>query len=201
MSNVMSRSTRAIVLASAAGITTALFWSVSALFASAFAAGGTVRAAEASQGTRAVQVAVVRTADPAIERGRYLVRIGGCNDCHTPGYAESGGTMPDGDWLQGGDVGFKGPWGVSYPSNLRLTVQSMTEEQWVRFARVERLPPMPWFNLRDMSDEDLRAMYRFIRALGPKGERAPAPVAPGTPITTPFIVFEPQRAAGAVESF
>ena len=38
---------------------------------------------------------------------------------------------------------------------------------------------MPWFNLRDMSDDDLRAMYRFIRELGPKGERAPAAAAPG----------------------
>ncbi|MEJ2396973.1 MAG: cytochrome C, partial [Gammaproteobacteria bacterium] len=30
-----------------------------------------------------------------LERGRYLVRIGGCNDCHTAGYAESGGKTPE----------------------------------------------------------------------------------------------------------
>ena len=35
-------------------------------------------------------------------------------------------------------VGFQGPWGTSYPANLRLTVQSMTETQWVRFARDNR---------------------------------------------------------------
>lgn len=72
MSNELSRSARAFVLASAAGITAVVFWSISALFTSAFAAVGTV------------QLAVVRTADPAVERGRYLVRVGGCNDRHTP---------------------------------------------------------------------------------------------------------------------
>ncbi len=30
-----------------------------------------------------------------IERGRYLVGVGGCNDCHTTGYAEIGEAMPD----------------------------------------------------------------------------------------------------------
>ena len=51
---------------------------------------------------------------------------------------------------------------------------------------------MPWFNLRDMNDDDLRAMYRFVRELGPKGERAPAAAAPGVKVNTPVIVFEPQ---------
>jgi mono/diheme cytochrome c family protein len=134
------------------------------------------------------------TPEPAasVERGRYLVATSGCNDCHTAGYAENGGTTPPSDWLLGAPVGFRGPWGVSYPANLRLTVQGMSEVEWLRFARVQRLPPMPWFNLRDMSDEDLRSMYRFIRSLGPKGERAPAAVAPNGSVTTPFIQFTPQ---------
>jgi hypothetical protein len=62
----------------------------------------------------------------------------------------------------------------------------------VTFARVPRRPPMPWFNLRDMSDADLRAMYRFIRELGPKGQRAPLAAGPGVHVDTPVIVFEPQ---------
>jgi mono/diheme cytochrome c family protein len=128
----------------------------------------------------------------AIERGRYLVATSGCNDCHTAGYAENGGTTPQSEWLLGAPVGFRGPWGVSYPANLRLTVQGMSEAEWLRFARVERLPPMPWFNLRDMNDDDLRSMYRFIRALGPKGVRAPNAVAPNGNVTTPFIQFTPQ---------
>jgi len=136
------------------------------------------------------------TSTVSVERGRYLVAVSGCNDCHTPGYAEAGGRVPEGEWLQGAPVGFRGPWGVSYPANLRLTVQSMNEAQWLAFARVQRLPPMPWFNLRDMSDDDLRSLYRYIRALGPKGTRAPAAVAPGREVTTPFILFVPQTAPG-----
>jgi mono/diheme cytochrome c family protein len=131
-------------------------------------------------------------ADPAVKRGQYLVQIGGCNDCHTAGYAQTAGKVPVSEWLTGAPIGFRGPWGTSYAANLRLTLTALTEEQWLTFARVPRRPPMPWFNLRDMSDDDLRAMYRFIRDLGPKGERAPAAAAPGVTVNTPVIVFEPQ---------
>ncbi len=149
----------------------------------------------------AVTVATLATTEAApaaggaaasAERGRYLVSISGCNDCHTAGYAENGGKTPQADWLTGVPVGFRGPWGVSYPANLRLTVQDVSEAEWLRFARVPRMPPMPWFNLRDMSDDDLRSMYRFIRTLGPKGERMPAAVAPNGTVATPFIQFTPQ---------
>jgi mono/diheme cytochrome c family protein len=130
--------------------------------------------------------------DPLVARGRYVVAISGCNDCHTPGYAESGGTLPEKQWLQGSAVGFLGPWGVSYPSNLRITLQGMNEAQWMVFARAPRLPPMPWFALRDMADEDLRAVYRYVRSLGVSGARAPAPLAPGLPVKTPVIEFVPR---------
>lgn len=137
--------------------------------------------------------AVGAKADKAsVERGRYLVQIGGCNDCHTPGYAEKAGNVPMSDWLTGAPVGFQGAWGTSYAANLRLTLNGLTEDQWLSFARVPRRPPMPWFNLRDMSDADLRAMYRFVRELGPKGERAPPAAAPGVAVNTPVIVFEPR---------
>lgn len=129
----------------------------------------------------------------SIARGRYLVATSGCNDCHTAGYAEAGGKIAPSDWLLGTPVGFRGPWGVSYPANLRLTVQSVTEEEWLKFARIERLPPMPWFNLRDMNDDDLRSMYRFIRSLGAKGTRMPAPLAPNANVGTPYIQFTPQN--------
>ena len=45
----------------------------------------------------------------------------------------------------------------------------MTEAQWLKHARQERLPPMPWFNLRAMTDEDLKAVYAFVRSLGSAG--------------------------------
>ena len=36
--------------------------------------------------------------DPLVKRGRYLVQIGGCNDCHTPAYPEKGGKVPEDAW-------------------------------------------------------------------------------------------------------
>jgi len=128
----------------------------------------------------------------SIERGRYLVTIGGCNDCHTPGYSEQGGTTPESQWLTGVPVGFQGPWGTTYPANLRLVASRLTEAEWVAHARKERLPPMPWFNLKAMSDTDLKSMYAFIRSLGQPGTVTPAYVAPGGKVTTPYIVFVPQ---------
>ena len=37
----------------------------------------------------------------SIQRGRYLVKIGGCNDCHTPGYLAKAGEVPEDRWLIG----------------------------------------------------------------------------------------------------
>ncbi len=123
-------------------------------------------------------------------RGRYLMKIAGCNDCHTPGYAQSAGKVPEAAWLTGDMVGWSGEWGTTYPSNLRLYMQTVSEDQWMTLARKKELrPPMPWFTLRDMSDADLRATYRYIRALGPAGQPAPAYVPPGTVVKGPVIVF------------
>lgn len=126
----------------------------------------------------------------SIERGRYLVRIGGCNDCHTAGYGMSGGKVPEAQWLTGDKLGFRGPWGTTYPSNLRLAMGKLTEQEWVKLAKTaEYRPPMPWFNLHAMTEQDLRAMYRFVRSLGPGGEPAPAYVPPGQPPAGPYVSF------------
>lgn len=141
----------------------------------------------------ALTAVVAGAADTSqVARGRYLVTIGGCNDCHTPGYMEKGPAVPESQWLTGVPVGFQGPWGTTYPANLRLVVKDMTEAQWVRHARQERMPPMPWFNLAKMTDADLKAVYAYVRSLGAPGERAPAYVAPGGKVNTPFFVFVPQ---------
>ncbi len=128
-----------------------------------------------------------------LERGRYLVAISGCNDCHTVGYPQSAGKVPESEWLTGNPVGFSGPWGTSYPANLRLLAQSLTESEWMKRARSEMLPPMPWFALRDMNDADVRALYRYIRSLGAKGQPAPAHVPPGQKVVTPYIEFVPKN--------
>lgn len=127
------------------------------------------------------------------DRGRYLVAISGCNDCHTPSYPEKGGQVPATEWLVGSPVGFQGPWGTTYPSNLRLYVQSLTETQWIARARQPMRPPMPWFSLAAMSDSDLSSIYRFVRDLGAKGAPAPAYVEPGKPVTTPYVEMLPKN--------
>ena len=125
-----------------------------------------------------------------IARGRYIVKIAGCNDCHTPGWPPSGGKVPEAAWLTGDMVGFGGDWGTTYPVNLRLYMQGITEAQWMTVARTKQMrPPMPWFALRDMADADLRATYRFIRSLGPAGQPAPAYLPPGQVAKGPVIQF------------
>ena len=129
---------------------------------------------EVSLGARNSDRDVADHRNDEIERGRYLVQIAGCNDCHTPEYALHRGAVDEAHWLTGSRVGFEGPWGTTYPSNLRLLASELTAEEWLIHARRPMRPPMPWFSLRDMTDEDLTAMYRFIRTLGPAGARAPA---------------------------
>jgi mono/diheme cytochrome c family protein len=127
--------------------------------------------------------------DP-VALGRYIVTTAGCNDCHTPGYGAAGGRVPQKDWLTGDKLGWHGPWGTTYPTNLRLHLQKMTEAEWLTRARtMEPRPPMPWFNMRAMSDEDLKALYAFIKAAGPAGEPAPAYLPPGQAPKPPFVQF------------
>lgn len=128
-----------------------------------------------------------------LERGRYMLITGGCNDCHTPGYLQTSGKIPETEWLTGSPMAFTGPWGATYPANLRLVIQSMSETEWLKHARTERRPPMPWFNLATTSDNDLRAMYKFIKSLGAKGEPAPAYIPPGQAVNTPYIEFVPKN--------
>jgi mono/diheme cytochrome c family protein len=138
-----------------------------------------------------VEAVAGEKAGDRVERGRYLVTIGGCNDCHTDGYLQAGGRVPEGEWLQGTAIGYQGPWGTTYASNLRLVIGKLSEAEWVAHARKERLPPMPWFNLAKMTDEDLKAVYAYVRSLGAAGVAAPAYVAPGGKVTTPYFVFVP----------
>jgi len=128
-----------------------------------------------------------------LERGRYLIATSGCNDCHTSGYPQADGKMSEAQWLLGSPVGFQGPWGTTYPANLRLTLSALSEQQWLVKARSPMRPPMPWFNLRDMTDDDLRAIYYFVRSLKPVGEAAPAYAAPGQVVNTPYFEFMPKN--------
>ena len=139
----------------------------------------------------AAQAAGAKSANKnEIERGRYLVKIAGCNDCHTPGYIQKNGEVDEKLWLTGDKLGWSGPWGTTYATNLRQLMASMNQQQWVKHARtMTPRPPMPWFNVRPMTDADLKAIYAYTRSLGPGGEPAPAFVPPGTKPAGPVVQF------------
>lgn len=151
--------------------------------------------------------------DP-VERGRYLVTVGGCNDCHTPWVMGENGPGPDltrmlsghpadlamppapaaaGPWTwigAGTNTAFAGPWGVSFAANLTPDENTgtgiWTEDIFVNTIRSGRhwgqsrplLPPMPWFNYREMTDEDLKAVFAFLRTIPPVYNPVPLPVPP-----------------------
>jgi len=142
-------------------------------------------------GSAFVQTAHADGRAAQLARGEYVLATSGCNDCHSPNGFEKGPTVPKADWLVGLPIGFQGPWGTTYPANLRLTVSAMSESQWLVFARQERRPPMPWLGLKAMTDTDLKAIYAYIRSLGPAGTPAPAYVPPGGTVNTPYFVFVP----------
>jgi len=131
--------------------------------------------------------------DPLVKRGQYLVAFGTCNDCHTPGWRESDGTIPVSRWLTGSSLGYRGPWGTSYPANVRLEFARISENDWLFMVRTRAGHwPMVWHDLRFLNLSDQRAIYRFVRSLGPRGVPAPDDLPEGVEPHTPYIWVVPQ---------
>lgn len=132
-------------------------------------------------------------ADTLVERGHYLVAFGSCNDCHTPGWRESDAAIPVSRWMVGTNLGYRGPWGTSYPANVRLEFQQISEEDWLFMVHTRGGHwPMVWHDLRFLTTDDQRAIYRFIKSLGADGVPAPADLSPGVTPKTPYIWIVPQ---------
>lgn len=128
------------------------------------------------------------TGGTAVHRGAYLVTIGGCNDCHTPGWMQHPGEISTAQRLTGNPVGWHGPWGTSFASNLRLLAANMSAKQWSRLiATFHPLPPMPAYNVKSMSKSDQLAIFAYIKSLGPAGKPAPAALPPGPPPAPPYF--------------
>jgi hypothetical protein len=81
-----------------------------------------------------------------------------------------------------------GPWGISYSANISSDatgIGNWTEEQFFRAIREGKskglkesrplLPPMPWFVYKNMSDEDLRAIFAFLKSTKPVNNLVPGP--------------------------
>ena len=107
--------------------------------------------------------------------------------------------MPDkaviapGQWMlfNGGLTAAVGPWGTSFSANL--TPHATGTENWTleNFDKALRhgkakgldngrmlLPPMPWPNYINLSDEDLANLWHYIRSLPPIDNVVPAPLPP-----------------------
>lgn len=83
-----------------------------------------------------------------------------------------------------------GPWGVSFTRNLTPDVAtglgSWTEDMFVKTIKNGKqmgegrdiLPPMPWQELRNMTDADLKAIFAYLRSLKPVENAVPDPIPP-----------------------
>jgi mono/diheme cytochrome c family protein len=158
-----------------------------------------------------------------VARGKYLVTVGGCHDCHSPKvFGSHGEPMPDPARLLSGPpqdmpvppawtpadlqqrntiastnsmmTAWAGPWGISFTANLTpdtsTGIGEWTEETFIRTLRTGKhqgqpngrniLPPMPWFNYKEMSDSDLKAVWAYLRSLPPIKNQVPLSVPPST---------------------
>jgi mono/diheme cytochrome c family protein len=134
------------------------------------------------------------------DAGRYIISIAGCHDCHTPGVMQGKqpNDVPESEWLTGSPLGFNGPWGTSYAPNLRLKVGPYNESMFIAAMRKrDTRPPMPWASLHAMTDEDLGAVFAYLKSLGPSGTPMPEPLPPGKQPPQPFIVMVPDMAPPA----
>lgn len=99
------------------------------------------------------------------------------------------------DWIlfNNGLTAFVGPWGVSYAANLTpddTGIGNWKYEQFVtaiqkgKYKGLETgrplLPPMPWQMYRTMTDEDLKAIFTYLKSLPPVNNLVPVPIAPNT---------------------
>lgn len=131
----------------------------------------------------------------SVERGLLVSIIGSCHDCHTEGYRESEGVIDPNKALKGTGIGWRGPWGTTYPYNLRLRVRDLSETGFVTYMKTLRTaPPMPWYNVRVIPESDLRSLYRYVKSLGDPGANIlPTTVRPGEEPRTPFVTLVPPQ--------
>ncbi len=105
-------------------------------------------------------------------RGQYLVTLGGCADCHTP--SVRGNPVPGKDFA-GGQV-FTGPWGTVTSANITPDPSGISYYDETLFIGAMRKgqvgarslnPFMPWHLYGNMTDDDLKAIFAYLRTLKP----------------------------------
>jgi len=99
-----------------------------------------------------------------------------------------------GQWmLMAPDItAFVGPWGISYTANLTpdsaTGIGAWPEESFIKAMRTGKhlgnptgrdiLPPMPWQYLSKLTDDDLKAIFAYLKSLPPIKNQVPQPVPP-----------------------
>jgi mono/diheme cytochrome c family protein len=143
--------------------------------------------------------ATALAADSQVERGKYLVTIAGCNDCHTPGYFLG---KPDfSRTLSGSDVGFTIPGlgafvGRNLTPDKETGLGKWTDEQIVTaFTKGVRpdgrqlAPIMPWQELAALAPDDAKAIVAYLRSIPPVKNAVPGPFGPdAAPSTLVFVI-------------
>jgi mono/diheme cytochrome c family protein len=104
-------------------------------------------------------------------------------------------------WIAAANANFtawSGPWGVSFAANLTPDANTglrsgvWTEELFIKALRTGKhmgtsrdiLPPMPWQDFAQLTDEDLRAIWAYLGAIPPVTNHVPDPIPPpGAPAT------------------
>jgi len=135
-------------------------------------------------------------ADPQVERGRYLVSVIPCTDCHTPGTFLGKPDMTR--YLGGSEVGFEVPGlGIFYGTNLtpdkETGLGSWTIEQIATAIRTGTRPdgrvlgpPMPVESFKHLTQSDALAIAAYLKTLPPIKNKVPGPFGP-TEKPTSFI--------------
>jgi mono/diheme cytochrome c family protein len=107
-----------------------------------------------------------------VKRGEFLVNVTGCSDCHTPqrqgqpikGLDYAGGYMLAGLWGRVASANITpDPSGIPYYDEA-LFLQVM-RTGYVKTRKLNQI--MPWWEFRNMTDEDLKAMFAYLRTLPP----------------------------------
>jgi mono/diheme cytochrome c family protein len=131
--------------------------------------------------------------DAEIARGRYLVTIAGCSDCHTPGALIGAPDMKR--YLGGSDVGFSIPGqGVFIGENLtpdkETGIGSWTSDEIVTAIRMGKRPDggdlspvMPYAAFSHLTDEDSQAIAAFLKSLPAVMNKNVGPFKSSEPVT------------------
>jgi cytochrome c553 len=117
-------------------------------------------------------VALPDLSDP-VKRGSFLVNLVGCADCHTP--VDSHHNPIESMAFGGGNI-MQGPWGNVATANLTPDPSGIPyydEALFIRAIRTgavgsrELSRAMPWLVMRNMTDQDLSAIFAYLKTLKP----------------------------------